>query len=185
MKLKTLFFICYAATGLQMANPLAAQDWELFEETSIRSQISGSIKKGHIFQTTSGNIYEVIDYVYLYEYEYSPKVIVLRNGPLYKLVIEGFDEPLLCKRLNEETSTSSKNSKQREEAFESFIVNEFTGLEQGNIYKLANGQIWEQTEPWIWVWIWVNPKVLIWKSGSVYKMKVENIDHAITIRRIK
>jgi hypothetical protein len=96
--------------GLQIANSLIAQDWELFEETSIRGRISGSIKKGHIFQTVSGNIYEVIDYVYLYEYEYNPEVIVLKNGPLYKLVIEGFDEPLLCKRFNEETSASSERN---------------------------------------------------------------------------
>jgi hypothetical protein len=101
------------------------------------------------------------------------------------LVIEGFDESLLCKRLNEEISASSERNKQYPDAFESFIVNECTDLDQGNIYKLANGQIWEQTEPWIWVWTWVNPKVLIWKSGNIYKMKVENIDHAVTVRRIK
>lgn len=185
MKFKIVLFICFVVAGLQIANSLIAQDWELFEETLIRGRISGSIKKGNIFQTVSGNIYEVIDYVYLYEYEYNPEVIVLKNGPLYKLVIEGFDEPLLCKRLNEETSASSERNKQYPDAFESFIVNEFTGLDQGNIYKLANGQIWEQTEPWIWVWTWVNPKVLIWKSGNVYKMKVENINHAVTVRRIK
>jgi len=135
MKFKIVLLICFVVVGLQTANSLIAKDWKLFEETSIRSRISGSIEKRHIFQTVSGKIYKVIDYVYLYEYEYNPEVIVLKNGSLYKLVIEGFDEPLLCKCLNEETTSSGESNKQYPDSFESFIVNKFTGLDQGNIYK--------------------------------------------------
>jgi hypothetical protein len=72
MKSKIVLFICFVVAGLQIANSLIAQDWKLLEETSIRSRISGSTNKGHNFQIVSGNIYEVIDYVYLYEYEYKP-----------------------------------------------------------------------------------------------------------------
>lgn len=68
---------------------------------------------------------------------------------------------------------------------ESTIVSDFDGLEYGNLYKLANGQIWEQTEPYIWVWIWVYPEVVIYQKGDVYKMKVQNIDHHVFIERIK
>jgi hypothetical protein len=72
MKSKLVLFICFVVAGLQVANSLIAQDWKLLEETSIRGRIIGSIKKGPDFQIVSGNIYEVIDYVYLYEYEYKP-----------------------------------------------------------------------------------------------------------------
>jgi len=261
--------------------------WTVFEETSISSRISGSIRKGHILKTRSGHIYEVVDYVYLYEYEYSPDVLVLTEGDLYKLIIDGFDEPLLCKchncspagtsrrgaesleqntvkaiqaslvalgidpgpmhgkygartqsalrRFQKETglpptgrpdpetlltlatslterypgnsdvlrvarhlleqsraASATPPSQQQHttplptaNVIESYITSEFDGLDYGNIYKLANGQIWEQTEPWIWVWVWVNPRVLIWNDGGVYRMKVEKIDHPVVVRRIK
>jgi hypothetical protein len=68
---------------------------------------------------------------------------------------------------------------------ESYITSDFDGLDHGNVYKLVNGQIWEQTEYWIWVWVWVNPKVLIWNDGGIYRMKVEGIDHPVMVRRIK
>jgi hypothetical protein len=243
---------------------------------------------GHIFKTRSGHIYEVADYVYLYEYEYNPDVVVLTDGSLYKLIIEGFDKPLVCKCLNcNETATSSapaplqpeepiikavqetlaalgfdpgvidgtlspqtksaikkfrvenglaatdlldattlrslavalikkypdksedlavaicliqaseswlpqqhsQNSSIKEpitpQVVESYITSNFDGLNHGNIYILANGQIWEQTEYWIWIWIWINPQVLIWSDDGIYRMRVEGIDHPVMVRRIK
>ena len=68
---------------------------------------------------------------------------------------------------------------------ESYIVSSFDGLEYGNIYKLANGQVWEQTEAWIWIWVWVNPKVTIWSESGVHKMSVQNIDHPVVVRQLK
>ena len=73
--------------------------WTTFEETSLKGTISGSIENGNIFQTISGNIYEVSEYIHLYEYEYNPDVTVLNKGDKYKLIIEGFDEPVICKLL--------------------------------------------------------------------------------------
>lgn len=68
---------------------------------------------------------------------------------------------------------------------QSVIVSDFDGLDHGNFYELQNGQIWKQTDYWIWSWILVNPKVLIYMDGGLIKMKVENIDHAVTVERIK
>ena len=79
--------------------PKAKAEWRIFERTSIVDTVSGAIRKGHIFRTISGNLYEVIDYVYLYEYEFRPDVVVLRDGNIYKLIIDGFDKQLTCRRL--------------------------------------------------------------------------------------
>ena len=285
------FVVCLVS--LLLVFPAEAQ-WTLYEETSIVGSVRGSIRKGHIFKTRSGHIYEVMDYVYLYEYEYSPGVVVLSDGSLYKLVIEGFDEPLLSKCLNcsqeanpstpafsrsqrpiikiiqaalaslgfdpgdsdgnfgpqtrsavtkfraesglartdSSTATGSldvltlraiavslvEKFPEKNEAVttaisilkasqnwppahrgqttpllpsstpkvvESYITSDFDGLDHGNIYKLANGQIWEQTEYWIWVWVWVDPQVLIWNDGGTYRMKVEGIERPVMVRRIK
>ena len=288
MRGKRVTVFSLACLGSLLVSSPAAAQWTLYEETTIAGTISGSIEKGHIFKTRSGHLYEVADYVYLYEYEYSPDVTVLADGRSYKLIIEGFDEPLICKCLNCErtiaprspdSATSAettikaaqaaltvlgfdagtangrlgaqtrsavkrfrakaglaptdaldaatlrslamalaekypdnaealsvalylvqasqdwppRRSRQKRstpraptaQVVESFIISDFDGLEYGNIYKLANGQIWEQTEAWIWVWVWVNPKVIIWNDGGISRMKVEGIDHPVSVTRIK
>lgn len=74
---------------------------------------------------------------------------------------------------------------QTQTVIRSVIVSDFDGLDHGKIFVLQNGQIWRQTEYWIWVWIWVDPQVLIYQDGAVWKMHVENIDHTVTVERLK
>jgi len=65
------------------------------------------------------------------------------------------------------------------------IINDFDGLKEGNIYKLDNGQIWEQTDFYIHTHIAIMPSVIIWRDGVVYKMIVDGIDKAVTIQQLK
>jgi len=73
--------------------------WEVFEETNLQGMITGTIQKGHIFKTISGSIYEVTGLTLQLVLELQPEVIVLSNGNTYKLIVEGFDEPLICSKL--------------------------------------------------------------------------------------
>jgi len=68
---------------------------------------------------------------------------------------------------------------------QSSIISNFEGFNYGNIYELGNGQIWKQTEHWIWYWYWVYPKVTLYPENGTWKMKVENIDHPVTVEQIK
>lgn len=68
---------------------------------------------------------------------------------------------------------------------QSRIISNYDGLEHGNLYQLQNGQIWKQTEFYIYIHIAVNPRVLIYQDGIVVKMKVEGIDHAVIVERLK
>ena len=70
-------------------------------------------------------------------------------------------------------------------AQQSTIMNSFSGLSMGNVYKLSNGELWEQTEAWTWAWSWSMPQVSLYTEGGVTKMKVQNIDHPVSVRRIK
>jgi hypothetical protein len=87
-------------------SPLQAQPttppakWELYEETQLKGSISGTVTRGSIFKTTSGNVYEVTGLTLQLVLELQPDVMVLRSGDTYKLVVKGFDEPLLCRKLN-------------------------------------------------------------------------------------
>jgi hypothetical protein len=153
----------------------------IFEKTRIDGTTS-SISSGTLLETISGNIYKVIS-GYEYEYEYNPDLIVFKSGNRYILKIENFNDefPADCLTCNTSSSPTSTQSN----VIRSNIVSDFDGLDYGNIYELANGQIWRQTEAWIWIWIWFYPEVLIYPSNGVYKMRVDNIDHEVTVQQIR
>ena len=104
---KSIAFVVTILLAVSVA-PEVQADWGTFERTSIDGTVSGAIRKGHIFRTISGNLYEVTDHVYLYEYEYRPDVLVLRDGSVYQLIIDGFEEPLTCRRLNDSATPRRK-----------------------------------------------------------------------------
>lgn len=145
-------------------------------QTSIVSPNPFMGNNGEVFKLADGSLWEV-KYAYEYLYEYSPSVTVCpKRG---KLLVKN-------KSIDVQPLSSGSSSAGRGQAtIETTIVSTFGGLNAGNIYKLANGQIWEQTEPWIWVWVWVNPQVIIYSAPGGYKMKVEEIEHPVFVRRVK
>lgn len=73
--------------------------WDIFEETNLEGSISGTVQQGRIFKTTSGSIYEVTGLTLQLVLKLQPSVTVLRSGQTYKLIVEGFNEPLICRKL--------------------------------------------------------------------------------------
>lgn len=68
---------------------------------------------------------------------------------------------------------------------ETQIDGEFEGWEGETIVKLMNGQIWQQTEYHYHYHYAFMPKVLIYRSGGGYKMKVDGIDKAVGVERLR
>jgi hypothetical protein len=68
---------------------------------------------------------------------------------------------------------------------ESKIDGDFEGWEGDTIFKLQNGQIWQQDSYAYKYSYKYSPKVLIYKSGSGYKMKVDGIDTEIYVKQLK
>jgi len=145
-------------------------------ETTVQSPSPFMGNNGEIIKIGDGSLWEV-KYAYEYLYEYYPEVIICPEKG--KLVVKGKSIQVQA------VSSRSKTGKSGQNVIESMIVSEFSGLNAGNLYKLANGQIWEQIEPWVWVWIWVNPSVMIYQTSGGYKMKVENIEHPVFVQRVK
>jgi hypothetical protein len=163
-----------------------AGPWQLFEETYIEGSVSGTIQQGHIFKTVSGNMYEVTGLTLQLVLELQPKVTVLRNGETYRLIIKGFDEPLITRRLaGRPSSSESTQIAPTGGVIESRIDGEFEGFNADNIYKLRNGQIWQQVSATYRYRYRYSPEVLIYRSGGVFKMRVEDIDGEITVTRLK
>ena len=68
---------------------------------------------------------------------------------------------------------------------ESRIAGEFRGWTGDTVFKLANGQIWQQSEIGIVSHYTYNPEVTIYKDGLHYKMLVDGLNRAIQVKRLK
>jgi hypothetical protein len=71
------------------------------------------------------------------------------------------------------------------DVIESQIDGDFEGWEGETIVKLMNGQIWQQSEYHYTYHYSFMPSVLIYKSGGGYKMKVEGIDKAVGVVKLR
>ena len=69
---------------------------------------------------------------------------------------------------------------------ESRIDGEFHGWDGDTVYKLQNGQIWQQSSFHYHYHYAYNPSVLVYNSGGGYKMKVEDdSDEPVSVRRLR
>lgn len=66
---------------------------------------------------------------------------------------------------------------------ESYVSSDFDGLQRGNIYVLANGQVWEQTEYYFYYNFAYRPRVRIYMSHGTYLMRVEGVNRAVAVVR--
>jgi hypothetical protein len=67
------------------------------------------------------------------------------------------------------------------EVIESEIDGEFHGWDGQTIFKLANGQIWQQSEYDYEYEYAYRPEVMIYKTSAGYKMKVEDMEDTIYV----
>jgi hypothetical protein len=70
-------------------------------------------------------------------------------------------------------------------AIEASISGEFQGWDGETIFKLDNGQIWQQAEYDYEYDYEYNPDVTIYSTGAGCKMKVEGEDETVLVKRIK
>ena len=148
----------------------AQSDWTLVEETYIKGSISGSITQGYIFKVP-GSFYVINESTRQRVRTRNPNVKIYQNGSDYKLVIDDFDEPVICKRL--------KN------VIETQILGEFKGWEGETIFKMLNGQVWQQAiYAYMYHYAYI-PNVLIYQFKGDWIMKVEGVDETIRVKRLQ
>jgi hypothetical protein len=128
-----------------------------------------------IFKLTDRSIWQV-KYEYEYLYEYFPTVIICPSRNL--LIVDG--KKLTVERLSGSGGTPSS----REAVIESRIDGEFKGWEGESIYKLRNGQIWQQAEYKYRYRYRYAPSVLIFRKGGSYYMQVDGDEEVVRVRRL-
>jgi hypothetical protein len=158
-------------------------EWRVFEETDLQGSISGTVKKGRIFKTTSGNVYEVTGLALQLVLALQPEVMVLRNGETYKLIVKGFDEPLICRKLNEGASSPKEKSTQTGEwkVFEETnLQGSISGtVKQGRIFKTTSGNVYEVTGLTLQLVLALQPEVMVLRNGETYKLIVKGFDEPL------
>src|SRR5206468_458641 len=99
---------------------------------------------------------------------------------------KGFEEPLICKLLSSvKSSKGPSRATPTPSVIETQIDDEFEGWDGETIFKLSNGQAWQQAAYAYTYHYAYRPKVLIYLSGSTYRMKVEGVDSSVTVKRLK
>jgi hypothetical protein len=86
------------------------------------------------------------------------------------------------------TGTNSNLAKARSgcsPAVESTISGEIEGWDGATVFKLDNGQIWEQAEYAYTYFYAYRPDVTIYQTDSGCRMKVEDESDTVIVRRIK
>jgi len=152
-------------------------------ESSILSPSPFMGNHGEIFKLADGTLWEV-KYEYEYLYEYYPDVIICPSRG--KLAIKG--KSLHVEQVGEGKYVSPKSGSRKPpspEVIESQIDSDFEGWEGETIVKLTNGQIWQQAEFYYKYQYAFMPKVTIFRSRGAYKMKVDGIEKAVGVERLK
>ncbi|HEX7000954.1 MAG TPA: hypothetical protein VF164_04600 [Trueperaceae bacterium] len=70
-------------------------------------------------------------------------------------------------------------------AVESVITSDFSGFSTGEVFVLANGQVWQQIEYYTWYWHTFRPRVTVYSDYGGYKMMVDGISHPVSVRRLR
>jgi hypothetical protein len=152
-------------------------------ETSITNPTPFMGNHGELFRLANGMIGEVFA-EYEYMYEYYPSVTVCPSNSM--MIVKG-------KRLNinihvnSVTSPSVNAPPQSTQSItlpsviESKIDDEFEGYEAGNIYKLRNGQLWEQISGRYRYRYKYAPDVIIVNRNGSYQMQVEGMEDWVTV----
>jgi len=112
-----------------------------------------------------------------------------KDGVLPVMLVEpaagGFAPLSIIASGGESIEDASQTAPASPSVIESQIDGDFEGWEGETILKLMNGQIWQQSEYHYHYHYAFMPKVLIFKSGGGYKMKVDGIEKAVGVRRLK
>ena len=166
--MKKLIILIFA---LAFFNINAQSSWEFEEETYLKGSVSGTITKGYIFKINSRDYYIVNERNRQRVRTRNPKVKIFSSRNKYKLIIEDFDEPVICKKINNVIETQ--------------INGDFEGWEGETIFKMINGQIWQQSSYSYKYHYAYMPEVLIYEFEGSWFMRVEDVDEIIEVTQLR
>jgi len=139
---------------------------------------------GEIFRLDDGTIGEVgAEYEYLYEYY--PSVTICPSRSILILDGKSLSITILSESFGSADAVGKSDAEVTPSLIESKIDDEFEGYDYGNVYKLRNGQIWQQTGSRYRYRYKYAPDVIIFRRDGSYHMQVEGMDDSVAVERLK
>ena len=137
-----------------------------------------------IFKLSDGTLWQVQnEYSYLYAY-YAAVVICPNSGRLH-VAGKSLSVMSMSHGASNELSPVSAASNLSPDAIESQISGAFEGWSGETIFKLMNGQIWQQSQyAYTYQYIY-SPHVLIFRIGGGYKMQVDGLAEMIGVTKLR
>lgn len=151
------------------------------ERTRVDGRLT-DLRRGTLLKMASGSVYEVTDSIQLSVNRSDPDVTVHGSGSSVSLTIDGVDKPVRATLITRGSSWSVPGTPER---VESSIRGKFEGFARGRLYRLANGDIWEQTEYRTTYHSLYDPDVTIVRDGSDHRMTVDGASDTVTVKRVK
>lgn len=104
---------------------------------------------------------------------------------LIEKFLNGYEAGQKQKEEKPSADSSKPPAPENPQIIKSKIDGEFEGWEGETIFKLLNGQIWQQNEYNYHYHYAYMPSVVIYRDSSGYKMKVEGVKKTIRVTRLK
>jgi hypothetical protein len=142
-------------------------------EPIVQSKIDGAFTGwdgDSVYKLLNGQWWHQTEYKYIYDYAFNPNIEIFRTARGYEMKVEGVQGSVLVEELKE--------------VIESKIYGQFKGWNNDSIYKLWNGQAWQQAELKLSLSLSLSPDVIIYRTEKGYKMKVEGLDSTVLVRRV-
>ncbi|HEY0283079.1 MAG TPA: hypothetical protein VGC27_10705 [Rhizomicrobium sp.] len=172
--------------GLLMLMPHAMAE-DCFTSTILKpTPFMGN--NNEIFKLADGSIWQV-KYEYEYLYEYYPNVIVCPNvGRLIikdkKLNIVKISDSALTASSGRPSRTAQRPAQSNLRLIESQIDGDYNGWTGNTIYKLVNGQVWQQVDAHYHYHYSYSPKVMIYPTNGSFKIHVDgDSDDDVSVQR--
>jgi len=139
---------------------------------------------GELFKLADGSLWE-IKYEYEYLYEYYPNVIICPSKGKIAIKGKSLNVAQIGGARKAPAGAKAPETTQSLDIVESQIDGDFSGWDGETIFKLINGQIWQQNSYAYTYSYKYSPKVLIFPSGGGFELQVEGMDQRIKVVRLK
>jgi hypothetical protein len=148
-------------------------------QSSIVSPTPFMGNNDEVFKLLDNSVWKV-NFSYEYMYAYSPSVVVCPSEG--KLLVNGRD--IYVTQLSLPQAKKSIKD-QQVDLIESQIDGDFEGWSGDTIFKLTNGQIWQQTGYSYTYTYKFMPKVMLIPINGGYELQVEGMDQRIRVSKLK
>jgi hypothetical protein len=143
----------------------------LVEETYLNGSVQGPLSKGYLFKTASRDFYVADQNVVQNVIAVNPTVKIYQSYNAFQLIIEDFEKPVICRKIKKTIETQIDGS--------------FNGWSGGTVFKMMDGQVWQQAVAGSMFYSAESPHAMLYEDGGLWFLSVEDVGDVIEVVRIK